>query len=104
MRGNKIISVGNDHDPFKNQMYPKPAGNKESLEAQYTGMKGKREVFLSRAKSLTKLTLPALFNDSENTTDQGQAYTQNGWQSLGAQGHNHLANKTVLLKPQTTHT
>lgn len=96
MRGNKIISVGNDHDPFKNQMYPKPAGNKESLEAQYTGMKGKREVFLSRAKSLTKLTLPALFNDSENTTDQGQAYTQNGWQSLGAQGHNHLANKLVM--------
>lgn len=95
MKGNKILTVGNeDLSSFNNRMQVKPgAPNKESLEAQYSGMKGKRETFLSRAKALTKLTLPSLFTDSSDTFDQGQGYTQNGWQSLGAQGHTHLANK-----------
>lgn len=69
---------------------------KDTLASQYSGMKGKRETFLSRAQALTKLTLPALFNDSDSGPDQGQGYTQNGWQSLGAQGHNHLANKLTM--------
>lgn len=78
---------------FKNHMRSDYKSNKESLEAQYTLLKGKREPFYSRAQRLSKLTLPALFNDSDYTDDQGQGYTQNGWQSLGAQGHTHLANK-----------
>lgn len=95
MAGNKINSVGNGSESHK-EPASNMAGHKDTLSSQYSGMKGKREVFLSRVKSLVKLTLPALFNDSEETTDQGQAYTQNGWQSLGAQGHNHLANKLVM--------
>ncbi|URY99229.1 hypothetical protein 6939_0050 [Klebsiella phage 6939] len=106
MKGNKILTVGDeDLSSFNNRMQVKPgAPNKESLEAQYSGMKGKREVFLSRAKALTKLTLPALFTDSSDTFDQGQGYTQNGWQSLGAQGHTHLANKLAQtwFPPQRT--
>lgn len=97
MKGNKLLKVGNEdyRQPFNNRMQVKPdsSPHKESLEKQYTGLKGKRESFLSRAKQLVKLTLPSLLNDSDYTDDQGQGYTQSGWQSLGAQGHTHLANK-----------
>lgn len=100
MAGNRIISGGaypDDDSSYSGQVRAKQGSKrKDSLESQYTGMKGKRETFYSRAQRLTKLTLPALFNDSESTNDQGQGYTQNGWQSLGAQGHNHLANKLVM--------
>lgn len=95
MAGNKLLSVnGEDIEPFGNRMKVKDGSpHKESLEKQYQGLKAKREPFLSRAKALTKLTLPSLFTDADQTYDQGQGYTQNGWQSLGAQGHTHLANK-----------
>lgn len=97
MKGNKIVDGGAYPDsPFQNRMQPKGVQGKNSLESQYILMKGKRETVLSRSKRLTKLTLPALFNDSDSTDDQGQGYTQNGWQSLGSQGHNHLSNKLVM--------
>lgn len=99
MAGNRIISGGDyahDDDVFKGSMQTKQGKKKDTLESQYTGMKGKRETFYTRAQALSKLTLPALFNDSDETFDQGQGYTQNGWQSLGAQGHNHLSNKLVM--------
>lgn len=95
MKGTKILSYG-DSDSTSNTMRVKPSGTLvDSLEKQYTGLAGKRETVLSRVKYLVKLTLPYLFNDAESTFDQGTAYTQNGWQSLGAQGHTHLANKLV---------
>ncbi|QHJ79512.1 MAG: hypothetical protein [Caudoviricetes sp.] len=99
MKGNKVIEGGSYSDsPFKNHMTSKPDSKKKgnSIESQYVLMKGKRETVLSRAKELVKMTLPSLFTESDNTNDQGQGYTQHGWQSLGAQGHNHLSNKLVM--------
>lgn len=94
MKGHKIISVGENLSPSSgvDRVKPDPT-SKPSLEAQYKELSSKREPFLSRAKRLTKLTLPYLFNDNDSGEDQGEGYTQNGWQSLGAQGHTHLANK-----------
>lgn len=102
MAGNKIIEGGSYHENIPSNRIKAKQTNAphkgKTLEAQYIAMKGKRETFLSRAKRLSKLTLPALFNESEAnpTSDQGEGYTQNGWQSLGAQGHNHLSNKLVM--------
>ncbi|UJH95875.1 portal protein [Pantoea phage Nufs112] len=98
MKGNEVIDGGvySSSSPFQNQMRAAPARKRETLANQYSGMKGRRETFLSRAKMLTKLTLPSLFTESPSSGDEGQAYTQNGWQSLGAQGHNHLANKLTM--------
>ncbi|QHJ81056.1 MAG: hypothetical protein [Bacteriophage sp.] len=94
MKGNQLIKVGDDDYTQSNGLRLNPSGTvKDSLENQYTNLKGKRETFLTRAQRLTKLTLPYLFNDADCTDDQGEGYTQNGWQSLGAQGHTHLANK-----------
>lgn len=93
MKGTEVLSYG-DNDHIPNRMKVTPRGTLvDSLEKQYTTLKGKRETVLSRVKELVKLTLPYLFNDADATFDQGTAYTQNGWQSLGAQGHTHLANK-----------
>ena len=98
MKGNEIKEGGMYHgpSPFQNRIRSEQPRKKETLANQYSEMKGRRESFLSRAKMLTKLTLPALFNENSMGDDQGQGYTQNGWQSLGAQGHNHLSNKLTM--------
>lgn len=94
MKVNKVISVGDDIRPSSGTSQVKADPTKEpSLEAKYKELSSKREPFLSRAKRLTKLTLPFLFNENDSGNDQGEGYTQNGWQSLGAQGHTHLSNK-----------
>lgn len=104
MAGIQLLSV--DGEDYTSNVPKKVGTNKAlkkgSLESQYSNLKGKREPFLSRAQSLTKLTLPSLFTTSDTTYDQGQGYTQNGWQSLGSQGHTHLANKLaqVWFPPQ----
>lgn len=96
MEGNEITEGGMYTSPFQNRMRAPEPRKKETLANQYSNMKGRRETFLSRAKQLTKMTLPALFNESPSSGDQGESYTQNGWQSLGAQGHNHLSNKLTM--------
>lgn len=93
MQGTKIISFGDD-DSTANRLRVRPNGTlTDSLEKQYRDQSSKREPFLSRAKWLVKLTLPYLMSGAEGIDNQGGGYTQNGWQSLGAQGHTHLANK-----------
>lgn len=95
MRGNTITSGGMYGAGLSNSPHTARERN-NTIESQYAAMKGKREIFLSRAKAMVKLTLPALLNDSEVGYDQGEGYTQHGWQSLGADGHNHLANKLLM--------
>lgn len=82
---------------YMNRMKVKEESGKPrtSLKEHYTKMSAKRETQLSRARTYSKITLPALFSE-DPSTDQGDAYTQSSWQSLGAQGTNHLANKLVM--------
>lgn len=98
MRGHEITSGGSygPDDAFQNRMRAAPGKKRVTLATQYSDMSGRRETFLSRAKALTKLTLPQLFTESPTGGDEGQGYTQSGWQSLGSQGHNHLANKLTM--------
>lgn len=96
MRGYNPIITKEYGDAFKNRMVIKEESQKRTTIAeQYKQLAGRRETQLTRAKEYSKITLPALFSE-DTSTDQGQAYTQNSWQSLGAQGTNHLANKLVM--------
>lgn len=101
MKGYKPIIKGETQqvlDPFKVRMKVKEESGvkKPTVKSQYDNLKGKREAFLSRAKRYSKLTLPALFDETDTAGDNGDAYNQNGWQSLGSQCANHLANKLVM--------
>lgn len=51
-----------------------------------------RSSYLDRAKHYAKLTLPYLMNDKGNNET-----SQNGWQGVGAQATNHLANKLAQV-------
>lgn len=97
MRGYSPIITKNSDVDYMNRMKVKPESGKpkSSLANSYKMLSAKRETQLSRAKLYSKITLPALFSEDQST-DQGEAYTQNSWQSLGAQGVNHLANKLVM--------
>ncbi|ANT40790.1 head-tail connector protein [Escherichia phage AAPEc6] len=76
---------------------------KQSTDLEYGGKRSKipklwerfstkRSSFLDRAKHYSKLTLPYLMNDKgDNET------SQNGWQGVGAQATNHLANKLAQV-------
>lgn len=93
MRGYTVVSGGSLPT---NQMQAKPPSNKNGkLSELYNKLAAKRETYLSRAQDYSKYTLPALFSESDSK-DQGEAYMQNAWQSLGANGTNHLANKLVM--------
>ena len=93
MRGYTVVS-GGSLPP--NQMQAKPPSSKKGkLSEMYNKMAARRESSLSRAQNYSKYTLPALFSEDESK-DQGESYTQNAWQSLGANGTNHLANKLVM--------
>lgn len=94
---NPIITKDVPNQYMNNRMKVKEESGKprSTIKSCYTKMAAKRETQLSRAKMYSKLTLPALFTEDQST-DQGDAYTQSSWQSLGAQGTNHLANKLVM--------
>lgn len=65
------------------------------IPQKWEKLKGKRDAFLDRARGYARLTLPYLMNDD------GQGYgnqsSQNGWQGVGAQATNHLANKLAQV-------
>lgn len=97
MRGYNPIMTKEPSDQYMNRMTVKPPSGKprDTLASKYKAMAAKRETQLSRAKLYSKITLPALFSEDQST-DQGGGYVQDSWQSLGAQGTNHLANKLVM--------
>lgn len=92
------LREGETLDPFKTRVRVKESELKEKKEAiseRYRALSVKREPFLTRAKAYAKMTLPALFNENEAPGSDGGAMQQS-WQSLGAQGVNHLSNKLTM--------
>ena len=73
------------------------AGKKSKIPKLWEKFQTKRNPFLDRAKKYAMLTLPYLMADKDNNIS-----AQNGWQGVGAQATNHLANKLaqVLFPPQ----
>ena len=68
--------------------------------AEYTRLEDKRQPFHTRAKDASKLTIPQLFPDTEDTASTTYSTP---YQSLGARGVNNLANKMILsLFPPAT--
>lgn len=97
MRGYNPVITKDSNVPYMNRMTVKEESGKKrtTLAEHYKTLAAKREKYLARAKQYAKITLPALFSE-DNSSDQGDSYTQNSWQALGAQGTNHLANKLVM--------
>lgn len=86
-------------NPFKNRIVVREdlGPKKNTVAQQYDSLKSKREPFLERARRYARLTLPALLPEDSTTGDKGDSHNQNGWQSLGSQCTNHLANKLVMI-------
>lgn len=74
--------------------------NSISASAEYKKLSDKRTSFHTRAKDASKLTIPQLYPDSEDTSSTTYSTP---YQSLGARGVNNLANKIILsLFPPAT--
>ena len=70
----------------------KYGGKRSKIPQLWEKFARKRNPFLDRGKHYAKLTLPYLLND------EGQhESSQNGWQGVGAQATNHLANKLAQV-------
>lgn len=99
-KGYKVVTSQPTLDPFKNSIKlrePQDGGVKQpTIRDKYESMKSDRSGFLDRARGYSKMTLPALFNDSDNAVNTAGGYNQNGWQSLGSQCVNHLSNRLVM--------
>lgn len=66
-----------------------------SNEDRYEELKGKRNDFESRALRFAQYTLPTLLSSYEDGNNKGTS-PKHGWQGIGAQCTNHLANKIAL--------
>lgn len=66
---------------------------KSTVPADYERMKAIRSNYLNRAEDYAKFTLPYLVPD---VTPRTGAANQHGYQGIGAEAVNHLANKLVL--------
>lgn len=67
-------------------------GKRSNIPELWDKLSTKRNPFMDRAKHYARLTLPYLMNEEgENNT------SQNGWQGVGAQATNHLANKLAQV-------
>lgn len=68
------------------------SGKRSKIPSLWEKFATKRNPFLDRARHYAKLTLPYLMNEpGDNNT------SQNGWQGVGAQATNHLANKLAQV-------
>ena len=74
-----------------------PGRNRSKIPKIWEKLSRERNEFLDRAKRYATLTLPYLMSEAGE-----QSGSQNGWQGVGAQATNHLANKLaqVLFPPQ----
>ncbi len=71
-----------------------------SASGEYKRMDDGRQPFLNRAKDASKLTIPQMYPDTEETSTTTYPTP---YQSLGARGVNNLANKMILsLFPPAT--
>lgn len=67
-------------------------GKKSKIPEVWEKMISKRNSFHDRAKHFSRLTLPYLLNEPDYNYS-----SQNGWQGVGAQAVNHLANKLAQV-------
>lgn len=67
-------------------------GKRTKIPQLWEKLSRKRNEFLDRAKGYARLTLPYLLNEPGNNES-----AQNGWQGVGAQATNHLANKLAQV-------
>lgn len=67
-------------------------GKRTKIPQLWEKLSRKRNEFLDRAKGYARLTLPYLMNEPGNNET-----SQNGWQGVGAQATNHLANKLAQV-------
>lgn len=74
-----------------------PGRKRSKIPKIWEKLARERNEFLDRAKRYAVLTLPYLIEDASS-----QPGSQNGWQGVGAQAVNHLANKLaqILFPPQ----
>ncbi|MGL6086633.1 MAG: portal protein, partial [Enterobacterales bacterium] len=74
-----------------------PGRKRSKIPKIWEKLSRERNEFLDRAKRYAMLTLPYLIEEAS-----AQPGSQNGWQGVGAQSVNHLANKLaqVLFPPQ----
>ena len=63
-----------------------------TLPERYTELIGSRNSYLTRAESYSKMTLPYILPRSKNDSAQNM----HGYQGIGAEAVNHLANKVVM--------
>lgn len=67
-------------------------GKRTKVPQLWEKLARKRGPFLDRAKGYARLTLPYLLNEPDHNES-----SQNGWQGVGAQATNHLANKLAQV-------
>lgn len=67
-------------------------GKRSKVPQLWEKLSRKRNGFLDRAKGFARLTLPYLLNEPGHNES-----SQNGWQGVGAQATNHLANKLAQV-------
>lgn len=67
-------------------------GKRTKIPQLWEKLSRKRNPFLDRAKGYARLTLPYLMNEPCHNES-----SQNGWQGVGAQATNHLANKLAQV-------
>lgn len=67
-------------------------GNRSKIPQIWEKLATSRSSFKDRAKHYAKLTLPYIMNDEGNNET-----SQHGWQGIGAQATNHLANKLAQV-------
>tara|TARA_R110000851_G_scaffold317339_1_gene480803 strand:+ start:28394 stop:29941 length:1548 start_codon:yes stop_codon:yes gene_type:complete len=65
---------------------------KSTLDVRYTELIGDRAAFISRAEQYSKMSLPYILPASKTSGAQNK----HGYQGIGAEAVNHLANKIVM--------
>lgn len=80
----------------------KGKGSSVDMKGRYDKLSTDRSTYLDRAKEYSRMTLPYVIPDTDSDTEKyrGGDANQHGFQGIGAQAVNHLANKlTVTLFP-----
>jgi len=70
-------------------------GSSVAIEGRYNHLSSDRNGYLDRAREYSRFTLPYVLPDASNL-DRGGAANQHGYQGIGAQAVNHLANKLTI--------
>ncbi len=73
----------------------KGIGSSVNIEGRYTFLSSDRNNYRDRAREYSKFTLPYVLPDTDGS-DRGGGANQHGFQGIGAQAVNHLANRLTI--------